>query len=110
MLSEQQHMMFRPEAQEPAANQRTSRQIKGVGRFALAKLIDSALPLRRRQITQIVLDQMEAYVGRGDLLHRLAIEQHEARAQRLVTRNNRVERGLEDASVQCAPKMQSPWQ
>ncbi len=82
-------------------------QIKALGRFAPAQLIDP-LPLSRpRLAAQIVLDQMKAHPGRGDPLHRSAVEYHKARAQRLVARNDRIERGPQGASVQPALQLQT---
>ena len=82
-------------------------QIKALGRFAPAQLIDPLLLSRPRQAAQIVLDQMKAHLGRGDPLHRLAIEHHKARAQYLVARNDRIERGLQGASIQPALQPQA---
>jgi hypothetical protein len=101
MHRQQQHMLLVLQHDEAAADQRPLRQVERGQRLRRRQCPDLRGQRGRVALAaQVVLLQREAGLGRRDALHRLAILQHEARAQGLVARHDACQRPLQCAALQ----------
>ena len=92
---QQQHVLLGRDAQEPGAQERPARELERLQRLGAREPTDLDL------IPDLGERQRNVHRG-GDLLHRLAVELHEPRAERLVPLHQRLERRLERARVQLS--------
>ena len=103
---QQQHVVVRRHPHQPPADQRPARQVER--RARLVRHEAAQLVLRVRRGMEIVLHQPErALLDRRDALDRLAIHRREGRPQRLVARDDAVQRADQRAAVQLAPQPQA---
>ncbi len=102
---DQQHVFIVAQCDQATPDQRAPREIE-VGSY-LGGGESLGFAHRVRIVAQIVLHQRKADVGRSDVLYRLAVLQHEARAQRLMPRHDACQRTAQSGRIQAARQVQA---